>query len=205
MAPSLEIKNNLYMFVQPYVWVMEPEDQPSGGSAVVARTVRCVPPGSFDPTIKNLQWGDLVRGLHEAEDRGATYPFLTDGDANLTEGSGFNIVLVKDGVLFIPDRGVLQGITRKSVIDAAHANNLKVCVECIPIESVYQADETFTCTTAGGVMPIATLDGQSVKDGKVGPITKAIWDKYWAMYWEEPYSFEIKYWKDNANRNEPRK
>ena len=51
-----DIKNNLYMFVQPYVWVMEPEVQQSGtGNAVITRTVRRVPPGSIDPTVKNLQ------------------------------------------------------------------------------------------------------------------------------------------------------
>lgn len=194
-----EIKNNLYMFIQPYVWVMEPEIQPTGGHAIVARTVRRVPPGSIDPTVKNLQWGDLVRGLFEAEDRGATYPFLTDGDANLTEGSGFNIVLVKDGVLYTPDRGVLQGITRKSVIDAAHANNLEIRVEYVPVEMVYQSDEIFMCTTAGGIMPITTLDGQPVKDGKLGPITTAIWDKYWAMHYEPAYSFEINYIEAKSN------
>lgn len=45
-------------------------------------------PGAIDPTIKNLHWGDLVRGLLEAEDRDAHYPFLTDGDPNLTEVRG---------------------------------------------------------------------------------------------------------------------
>jgi branched-subunit amino acid aminotransferase/4-amino-4-deoxychorismate lyase len=59
-------------------------------------------PGAIDPTVKNLQCGDLVRGMFEASDQGATYPFLTGGDANLTEGSGFNIVFVKDGVLYSP-------------------------------------------------------------------------------------------------------
>ncbi|OKL55647.1 hypothetical protein UA08_09122 [Talaromyces atroroseus] len=188
-----EIKNNIYMFIQPYVWCMEPEDQPGGGSAIVARTVRRTPPGSMDPTVKNLQWGDLVRGLHEAADRGATYPFLTDGDTNLTEGSGFNIVLVKDGVLFTPSRGVLEGITRKSVIDAARANGLETRVEIVPIQALYDADEVFMCTTAGGIMPITTLDGKPVKGGQVGPITKKIWDTYWAMHYDDAYSFGITY------------
>lgn len=192
-TPMDQIVNNLYMFIQPYVWVMEPEIQPVGGKAIVARTVRRIPPGSIDPTIKNLQWGDLVRGLHEAEDRGATYPFLTDGDANLTEGSGFNVVLVKDGVLFTPDRGVLQGITRKSVIDVAHASNLEIRVEYVPVELAYQSDEIFMCTTAGGIMPITELDGKPVNGGKIGPITKTIWDGYWDIHYDDRYSFEIDY------------
>lgn len=193
-AKPEELVNNLYMFIQPYVWVMEPQMQVEGtGSAVVARTVRRVPPGAMDPTVKNLQWGDLTRGMQEAADRGAVYPFLTDGDANLTEGSGFNIVLVKDGVLYTPDRGVLQGVTRKSVIDVARANGLEVRVELVPVGMAYNCDEIFMCTTAGGIMPITSLDGQPVNGGKVGPITKTIWDGYWAMHYDPAYSFEIIY------------
>ena len=183
--------NNLYMFVQPYVWVMEPEMQWAGGSAIIARTVRRCPPGAMDPTIKNLQWGDLTRGMFEALDRDADYPFLTDGDANLTEGSGFNVVLVKDEVLYTPDRGVLQGVTRKSVIDAARDIGMEVRVETVPVEMTYQCDELFMCTTAGGVMPITTLDGKPINGGEVGPFTKKIWDGYWAMHYDPVKSFAI--------------
>lgn len=173
-----DIVNRLYMFIQPYVWVMAPEVQRVGVSAVIARTVRRVPPGSIDPTVKNLQWGDLTRGLFKAADRGASYPFLTDGDAHLTEGSGFNIILVKDGVLYTPDRGVLEGVTRKSVIDLARAHNIEVCVEVVPVELAYHCDEIFMSTTAGGIMPITSLDGNAINE-RVGPITTVIWDGYW--------------------------
>ncbi|KAJ0330331.1 hypothetical protein COL5a_003393 [Colletotrichum fioriniae] len=191
--PEELLNNSLYMFVQPYVWVMEPSIQYDGGSSIVARSVRRVPPGAIDPTIKNLQWGDLVRGLFEAHDRGATYPFLTDGDANLTEGSGFNVIIVKDNTLYTPDRGVLQGITRKSVIDAAKRLGYVIRVETVPIEAVYSADEILMSTTAGGIMPITTLDGKPVNDGKVGDITRAIWDEYWAMHYEDKFSSKITY------------
>ncbi|KAH8702567.1 aminotransferase [Talaromyces proteolyticus] len=187
------LNNNLYMFIQPYLWVMEPEVQIGGGSAIIARTVRRIPPGSFDPTVKNLQWGDFTRAMFEARDRDAMHPFLTDGDANLTEGSGFNIVLVKDGIIYTPDRGVLQGVTRKSVIDVARANNIEVHVEVVPVQLAYQCDELFMCTTAGGIMPITTLDGKPINGGKIGPITKKIWDGYWAMHYDPAYSFEINY------------
>ncbi|OKL63374.1 hypothetical protein UA08_01694 [Talaromyces atroroseus] len=192
-TPGEVFKNNLYMFIQPFVWVMEPDMQPSGGKAIVARTVKRISPGSFDPTVKNLQWGDLTRALFEAADRDAVYPFLTDGDANLTEGSGFNIVLIKDGVLYTPERGVLIGVTRKSVIDVANACGIPVKAEFVPTEMAYNCDEIFMCTTAGGIMPITELDGKPVADGKVGPITKKIWDGYWAMHYDSAYTFEIDY------------
>lgn len=186
--------NNLYMLVQPYVWVMDPPVQKVGGAAVIARTVRRIPPGAVDPTVKNHQWGDLTRGLFEADDRGATYPFLTDGDANLTEGSGFNVCLIKDGKLFTPQRGVLEGVTRKSVIDVARANGIEVRVETVPVQMAYDADEILMCTTAGGIMPITELDGKPVADGKVGPITRKIWDGYWDLHYNPAFSFELD-WK----------
>lgn len=185
--------NNLYMFIQPYIWVMEPEMQHTGGSAIIARTVRRVPPGCMDPTVKNLQWGDLTRGMLEAADRGAAYPFLTDGDGNLTEGSGFNIVLIKDGALYSPDRGVLKGVTRKSVVDVAKAVGVEVRIEFVPVEMAFHCDEIFMCTTAGGIMPITSLDGKPVKDGKIGPLTKKIWDGYWALHYDPAFSFAIDY------------
>ena len=192
-TPGEEFKNNLYMFIEPYVWVMDPGVQRTGGSAVVARTVRRIPPGAVDPTVKNLQWGDLTRGLFEAADRGATYPFLTDGDANLTEGSGFNVLLVKDGIIYTPDRGVLHGVTRKSVFDVARAWGIEVRTEVVPVEMAYHCDEIFMVTTAGGIMPITVLDGRPVQGGKLGPITKKIWDGYWALHYDPKYSFEISY------------
>ncbi|KAI9932390.1 hypothetical protein ASPWEDRAFT_171483 [Aspergillus wentii DTO 134E9] len=185
--------NNLYLLVLPYIWVMEPEDQRTGGTAITARTVRRIPPGAFDPTIKNLQWGDLTRGLFEAMDRGATFPFLTDGDTNLTEGSGFNIFLVKNDALYTPDRGVLLGITRKSVIDVARANKMDIHVGVIPVEDAYHCDEIFMSTTAGGIMPITSFDGQSVGKGQVGPVTKKVWDRYWEMHYDPAYSFPVEY------------
>jgi branched-subunit amino acid aminotransferase/4-amino-4-deoxychorismate lyase len=189
-----DIKPNLYMFIMPYIWVQEPEMQLAGtGSAIIARTVRRIPPGNFDPTVKNLQWGDLTRAMFEAQDRGATYPFLTDGDANLTEGSGFNICLIKDGIIYTPDRGVVKGVTRRSVIDVATKNGIEIRVEVVPVEMAYKADEIFMCTTAGGIMPITSLDGQPVKNGKIGPITKKIWDGYWEMHADPAYTIKVHY------------
>ncbi|RAK88330.1 branched-chain amino acid aminotransferase [Aspergillus costaricaensis CBS 115574] len=188
-----DLVNNLYMFVQPYVWVMDPEVQRVGGSAVITRTVRRVPPGAIDPTVKNLQWGDLTRGMLEAADRGSMYPFLTDGDGHLTEGSGYNIVLIKDGAIYTPDRGVLHGVTRMSVIDVARACGIKIYLEAVPVELVYRCDEIFMCTTAGGIMPITELNSKPVNGGQIGPITKKLWDKYWAMHYDPTYSFAIRY------------
>lgn len=186
-------ENNLYMLVMPYVWAMPPQLQRTGGSAVVTRTVRRTPPGAMDPTVKNLQWGDFTRGWLEAMDRGATYSFLTDGDGNVTEGGGYNIFAVKDRVLFTPARGVLEGVTRKTVLELAAANGMRAVVDDVPVDLLYHADEIFMSTTAGGIMPITQLDGDPVGGGQVGPVTRDIWEAYWAAHYDPLYSFAIDY------------
>jgi branched-subunit amino acid aminotransferase/4-amino-4-deoxychorismate lyase len=186
-------ENNLYLMVMPYVWAMPPEVHPTGGAAVVTRTVRRTPPGAMDPTIKNLQWGDFVRGWLEAMDRGAVYSLLPDGDGNITEGGGYNIFCVKDRVLTTPARGVLEGVTRRTVLEIAAEKGLEARLAYVPVDDLYHADELFICTTAGGVMPITTLDGQPVGGGQVGPITREIWEAYWAAHYDPKYSFAIDY------------
>jgi branched-subunit amino acid aminotransferase/4-amino-4-deoxychorismate lyase len=191
-APE-DCPNHCYLMVTPYLWVMGEEVQKTGGSAIVARSVRRIPPGAIDPTVKNLQWGDFTRAIFEARDRGAMYPILTDGDGNLTEGSGFNVVLVKDGRLLTPRRGVLQGVTRKTVLAVADKLGLPWVIDDIPVDRAYDCDEIMFVTTAGGVMPITVLDGNPVGDGQVGPVTRAIWKGYWDAHSDPEYSFPINY------------
>ncbi len=188
-----DMAGNVYLIVMPYIWVMPPFLQPKGGSAVVTRTVRRIPPGAIDPTVKNLQWGDFMRGLFEAADRKAIYPFLPDGDGNITEGSGFNIFVVKDGVLRTPRLGVLEGITRRTVLEIAEREGWPAAVEEVPVEDLYNCEEIFMATTAGGIMPIVTLDNAPVGDGKVGAITLKVWEAYWDAHYDPAYSFEIAY------------
>lgn len=191
-APE-ECENFCYLMVMPYLWVMGEDAQKTGGSAVIARSVRRVPPGAIDPTVKNLQWGDFTRGILEARDRGAMYPILTDGDANLTEGSGFNVILVKDGKLYTPRKGVLEGVTRKSVLAVADKLGLPWVIDDIPVDQAYTCEEILFVTTAGGVMPITTLDGQPVGNGEVGPISQALWKGYWDAHYDPDLSFAIQY------------
>ena len=185
--------NTLYLLVLPYVWVMPPDMMPGGGSAIVTRGVRRVPPGAIDPTVKNLQWGDFTRGLIEASDRKSVYPFLPDGDGNITEGSGFNIFIVKDGVLRTPRLGVLEGVTRKTILEIAAERGWKARVEEVPVPDLYSCDEIFMATTAGGVMPITELDGQPVGGGQVGPRTREVFEAYWEAHYAPHYTIEVAY------------
>ncbi|MCL6284186.1 aminotransferase class IV [Ruegeria sp. 2012CJ41-6] len=191
-APE-DCKNCCYLMVMPYVWVMGEELQRTGGHAIVTRNVRRIPAGAIDPTIKNLQWGDFTRGLLEARDRGAMYPMLTDGDGNITEGSGFNVVFVKDQHLFTARKGVLEGVTRKTVLEISDRLGFAWTLDDVPVELAYTCDECFFVTTAGGVMPVTRIDGNPVGNGEAGTVTKALWKGYWDTHYDPELSFAIEY------------
>jgi len=185
-----QAQSALYAFVVPYIWIMPLAAQEGGGSAIVTRDARRTPPGAMDPTIKNLQWGDLTRGFFEAFDRGASLPLLPDGDGNITEGC-YNIFTVHDAVVRTPGRGVLEGVTRRTAMEIAAAEGLVARMEDVPVASLYTADEIFLSSTAGGIMPITVLDGAPVGGGQVGPITRRIWERYWELHADPMLTFAI--------------
>ena len=109
-------RNYLVCFALPWVWVFTPEQQERGVHAIIAETRR-TPPESVDPTAKNFHWGDLTRANFEAHDQGAETAILLDLAGFVTEGPGFNVFTVIDGVVASPARGALEGITRLSVFE----------------------------------------------------------------------------------------
>jgi branched-chain amino acid aminotransferase len=178
-------ENRFYAFAIPYVWLLPPEEREVGMGAVVARTVQRIPASSVDPTVKNFHWGDLTRGLFEAYDRGARFPILLDSDGNVTEGAGYNVFAVADGRLLTPVAGAFEGITRRTVLEIAAEQGIAADAVELPEERLRAAGEIFATSTAGGVMPITTLDGEPVGDGMPGPLTRRLRDLYWAAH-EEP-------------------
>lgn len=179
------LESQIYVYAIPYLWAFTPEKQINGIDAVIARTVRRSPANVMDPNIKNYQWGDLIRGLLEAQDRGARTAFLLDGDGFVTEGPGYNVIVVKDNKLYTPSRNVLPGITRRTALEIAESFGLETSLCDVTVEQLLGADEVLCTTTAGGITPVIIIDGKPINDGRPGPWTKRIRDRYWAMM-DEP-------------------
>jgi len=101
----------------------------------------------------------------------------------LSEGSGQNVFLVRDGVIHTPSLGssVLQGITRDSVITMAHDLGYEVRETAIPREFLYLADEAFVCGTAVEVTPIRSIDKIPVGRGTRGPVTAALQERFFGI------------------------
>jgi branched-chain amino acid aminotransferase len=172
-------RNYIAAFAIPWVWVMSPEVQKRGGHLITAETLR-IPADSVDPTAKNFHWADLTRGQFEALDRGADFALLLDSEGNVTEGPGFNVFFVIDDVVLTPDAGVLEGITRKSVIEICGDLGIPAKVSKVPAAEARAADEIFLATTAGGVMPASRIDGRIMGNDRPGPISMKIQETFWA-------------------------
>lgn len=184
----------VYAYAIPYLWAFPPHEQIFGTSAIVPRHVRRAGLNTVDPTVKNYQWGDLTAASFEAKDRGARTAILLDADGCVAEGPGFNVVVVKNGALATPSRNALPGITRKTVLELADAMGIQAQLRDVSSRELYDADELIAVTTAGGVTPITSLDGQPIGDGKPGPLTVAIRDRFWALMDEpSPLIEAIKY------------
>jgi branched-subunit amino acid aminotransferase/4-amino-4-deoxychorismate lyase len=187
-----ECENNFFAFAVPFVWIADPEKQERGLHATIG-SVRRIGPESVDPTIKNYHWLDLELGLYEAYDRGGETVILVDREDNVVEGPGFNVFAVKEGGIATPSRGVLEGITRKTVIELADAHDVALEQRTVPAEEVRRADEVFLTSTAGGVIPVTTVDGEPVGDGAPGPLTLRLREAYWNLHEDPCFATPIRY------------
>ena len=137
-----------------------------GVHLIMASTPR-IPEACVNPRAKNFHWADMTKSLFEAQDKGADNPVLLDMDGNVTEGPGFNVFAVTNGVVATPDRGVLEGITRLSVIQMCEKLGIRCEVRTVPVDELRNADEVFISSTAGGVMGVTRLDdGSSAMIGR---------------------------------------
>ena len=187
-----DCENRFYAFVVPFIWIADPEKQERGLHAVIGSKHR-IAPESVDPTVKNYHWLDLETGLLEAYERGGETVILVDAEDNVVEGPGFNVFAVEHGTISTPDRGVLEGITRKTIIELAAEHGMQPEARPIPAGELGQADEVFLSSTAGGVIPVTTVDGEAVDNGEPGPVTRQLRDAYWDLHDDPRFSLPVHY------------
>ena len=134
-----------------------------------------------------------MKALFEAYDRDARYAVLLDHDGNVTEGRGWNIFALRAGVLVSPDSGVLEGITRRTVVELSEKLNIECRLTKVPAATLRDSDEVFITSTAGGIMPVRSIDNRPVGDGGPGPVTTRLIDLYWKLHDDPAYSTPVRY------------
>ena len=186
-------KNHFYAWAVPFIWVIPEEIAKRGAHISVAKDARRIPVNSVDPTVKNYHWGDMTAALFQALDDGYDTTVLLDHEGFVTEGPGFNIFAVIDGVVVTPRSGMLEGISRKTVMEICAELDVPCKARDIPRNAFLEADEVFTATTAGGPVPVTRVNGRILGNDAAGPITAKILEAYWAWHVRTDLSTKIDY------------
>ncbi len=187
-----DCENRFYAFVVPFIWISTPEKQGKGLHVAISPVER-IAPESVDPTVKNYHWLDLQRALLDAHDRGGETAILTDRRGDVVEGPGFNVFVAKNGAIATPGRGVLRGITRRTVMELAEDWGVRVDERPVAADELRHADEAFVTSTAGGVMPVTTVDGAPLGGGRPGTVTLRLRDAYWGLHEDPRFSSPVHY------------
>ena len=127
----------------------------------------------------NGNYMNSMLALQEALDCGYDEAMLLDNEGYVAEGSGENIFIIRDGVLYTPDlTSALEGITRDTLITLAMDEGLEIREKRITRDEVYIADEAFFTGTAAEVTPIREVDNRAIGSGTRGPITARLQTQY---------------------------
>ncbi|MBK1694922.1 branched chain amino acid aminotransferase [Chromatium weissei] len=127
----------------------------------------------------NGNYMNSMLALQEALRDGYDEALLLDASGYVMEGSGENVFIVRDGVLYTPDlTSALDGITRRTVLELCAELGLPVVEKRITRDEVYIADEAFFTGTAAEVTPIREVDGRAIGSGTRGPITEQLQTLY---------------------------
>jgi branched-chain amino acid aminotransferase len=195
--------NHFFAWCVPYVNIIKPEIAQNGASAWISDTVKRIPEDSVNPRNKNYHWGDLTKGLFEAKDNDAETVILVDHKNNVTEGPGFNVFAVKDGKILTSDHGVLEGISRQTILDICVELSLEKEVRPISREEFMEADEIFLTTSSGGVVPITKVNDRIFSNDAPGEMTVKLMDCYWNWTKNDNLRIEIPYNQENSNKASP--
>ena len=123
----------------------------------------------------NANYLNSMLALNEAQACGCDEAMLLDAEGYVAEGSGENIFIIRDGVIYTPElTSALDGITRATVIKLAEDMGITVREKRITRDEVYIADEAFFTGTAAEVTPIREVDGRAIGIGSRGPITEKL-------------------------------
>lgn len=137
-------------------------------------------PAATNARVKSLNYLNNVMARMEATLSNCDEALMLNNKGDISECSGDNIFLVRKGELLTPsiDAGILDGITRRCVIDLARKAGITVREMTLSRFDVFIADECFLTGTAAEIVPVSTVDGRTIGTGKAGPVTKKLLAAY---------------------------
>lgn len=166
-------KPNIFIITEE--WGAMYGDLYEDGLTAVTVGVRRNAPEALPPNIKSMNYLNNILAKIEANAKGGDEAIMFDVNGNISEGSGDNIFIIKNGKIFTPPTlNNLRGITRAAAIELAIKENIEIIETNLGLFDIYTADEVFVTGTAAEIAPITKIDGRSVDSGKPGKITKKL-------------------------------
>ncbi len=159
---------------------MYPEELYQTGMPIITSSVTRNSDNALPPRIKSLNYLNNILAKLEAHDAGVMEAVMLNAQGHVAEATGDNLFIVRDGQLQTPSSssGILEGITRGTLIRLAREAGIEVVEKTLVRMDLYSADEMFLCGTGAEVIGVISLDGRAIGDGKVGPITKQLIQAY---------------------------
>jgi branched-chain amino acid aminotransferase len=154
-----------------------PPEAYEAGLHVVTCSYKVIQSDALDPRLKCIgRYAANILAKQEANRAGAGEGLMLNGQGNVAECTGDNIFIIRDGIIRTPhpSQGILQGITRDTVIGLARGLGMTVIEDEFTRYDVLAADEAFLTGTAAEVIPMVSLDGQAIGSGSPGEITNRL-------------------------------
>lgn len=150
------------------------------GLKTVSVSTRRNIPDALNPKIKSLNYLNNILVKIQSNLAGAGEAIMMNAQGYVTEGSGDNIFIVKNGVITTPPcyLGALDGITRQAIIELCHKQGYTLKEEPFTMHDVYVADEVFLTGTAAEVIAVREADGRIIGEGHAGPITLKLLEQF---------------------------
>ena len=162
---------NIYIITQE--WGAMYGDLYEVGLTAITVAIRRNAPDALSPNIKSMNYLNNILAKIEANEKGGDEAIFLDNNGYISEGSGDNIFVIKNGkVVTPPTINNLKGITRAAAIDILKEMEYSITEVNIGMFDLYTADEIFVTGTAAESAPITKVDGRMIGDGNPGPITK---------------------------------
>ncbi|HEY2146784.1 MAG TPA: branched-chain-amino-acid transaminase, partial [Pirellulales bacterium] len=157
-----------------------PEEFYRNGLEIVTASTTRNHPAALSPRIKSLNYLNNILAKIEGLKAGCVEALMLNHKGEVAECTGDNIFLVRGGVIFTPplDAGILEGITRDAVIELARGTGRDVREVPLLRHDVYIADECFLTGSAAEVIPVVKVDDRRIGDGKPGPITRDLIERF---------------------------
>jgi branched-chain amino acid aminotransferase len=157
-----------------------PKEMYEKGLEIVTSSVPRVPPAALSPRIKSMNYLNNILAKIEGLQAGCVEALMLNHKGELAECTGDNVFLVRRGKLLTPgpDAGILEGITRNAIIELAGEMGIKVCEVALSKYDAYVADECFLTGSGAEVIPVVKIDGRVIGEGRPGPITKQLFDRF---------------------------